>query len=897
MKKKILRIAAIVLLLFVGLLIAVPFFLEGKIADIIKNKVNQNVNATLDFEEADLSLIASFPNAEVELKGISLINKQPFEGDTLFASERIRLTMAIKELFKGADEPIGVKSLVIDGANLNIKVDADENANYDIAKESDENGAVSENASDNFTFDLQSYAINNSKIGYQDALSGLKLVISEMNHSGTGDLSLENSELRTNTEAKVLFEMDSTNYLNNHSVALEALIGIDLKENKYTFLENRALVNQLPLVFDGFVKVNEDNQEVAITFETPSSDFKNFLAVIPEAYSKNIENVQTTGNFEVDGKFEGIVDEKHIPKFTININAENASFKYPDLPKSVKNVFIDTEVANQTGIAEDTYVHIKKLSFQIDGDRFAMVSHITDLLGNTRISADLDGKINLANISEAYPVPEDYNLSGVLTADVSTAFDMASVERHQYQNTKTTGTMGVNRFEYNSPELKHPVTINTASMTFNPQTVTLNSFEGKTGRTDFNANGTITNLLGYLFNNENIEGNFKLNSDTFAIDDFTVGETTEAGGGQDSSPIEESVKIPSFLDCTIDATADQVIYDNLNLTEVSGQLLIKDETATLQNLTSSLFGGKLNLNGKVSTKPEVPVFDMALGIDDFKISESFASMELLKVLAPIAKVIEGRLNSSIVLSGNLKDDFTPNLASLSGDVLAQLFSTELNPKNAPLLSSLDNKLNFLDLKELDLNGLKTSLSFNNGKVQVEPFDLTYKDIAIKVNGNHTFDQQLQYSATLDVPAKYLGAEVNNLIAQIDDQGLENLTIPVIATIGGNYTRPNVSTDLTSGVKKLTAQLVEIQKQKMVDKGKDAAKDLIGGLFGNDKEDSTKTDSTATSKKDILGRIFKEEQKDSTAVQTDSVSTEDAAKKAAKNILGGLLGKKKKDSVE
>ncbi|UJH68308.1 AsmA-like C-terminal region-containing protein [Allomuricauda sp. SCSIO 65647] len=897
MKKKIIRIVAIVLLLFVGLLIAVPFFLEGKIADIIKNKVNQNVNATLDFEEADLSLLASFPNAEVKLKGISLVNKQPFEGDTLFASENIQLTMAIKELFKGADEPIGVKSLVIDGANLNIKVDADENANYDIAQESGESGAVSENTSGNFTFDLQSYAINNSKISYLDAVSGLKLVISEMNHSGTGDLSLENSELRTNTEAKVLFEMDSTNYLNNHKVALEALIGIDLKENKYTFLENKALVNQLPLVFDGFVKVNEDNQEVAITFETPSSDFKNFLAVIPEEYSKNIENVQTTGNFEVDGKFEGIVDEEHIPEFIININADNASFKYPDLPKSVKNVFIDTEVANQTGIAEDTYVHIKKLSFEIDGDRFDMVSRITDLLGNTRVGADLDGKINLANISEAYPVPEDYNLSGTLTADVSTAFDMASVEQHQYQNTKTTGTMGVSGFEYKSPELKHPVAINTASMTFNPQTVALNSFEGKTGRTDFNANGTITNLLGYLFNNENIEGNFRLNSKTFAIDDFMVGETTEAGGTQDSSPIEESVKIPSFLDCTIDATADQVIYDNLNLTEVSGRLLVKDETATLQNLTSSLFGGKLNLNGKVSTKPKVPVFDMALGIDDFKISESFASMELLKVLAPIAKVIEGRLNSSIVLSGNLKDDFTPNLASLSGDVLAQLFSTELNPKNAPLLSSLDNKLNFLDLKELDLNGLKTSLSFNNGKVQVKPFDLTYKDIAIKVNGNHTFDQQLQYSATLDVPAKYLGAEVNKLISQIDDNSLENLTIPVIATIGGNYTNPNVSTDLTSGVKKLTAQLVEIQKQKMVDKGKDAAKDLIGGLFGGDTEDSTKTDSTTTSKKDILGDIFKEEQKDSTATQSDSVSTEDAAKKAAKNILGGLLGKKKKDSVE
>ena len=46
MKKKILRILGIFVLVVLGVLVALPFFLEGKIADIIKNKVNQNINAT-----------------------------------------------------------------------------------------------------------------------------------------------------------------------------------------------------------------------------------------------------------------------------------------------------------------------------------------------------------------------------------------------------------------------------------------------------------------------------------------------------------------------------------------------------------------------------------------------------------------------------------------------------------------------------------------------------------------------------------------------------------------------------------------------------------------------------------------------------------------------------------
>ncbi|WP_431127735.1 AsmA-like C-terminal region-containing protein [Flagellimonas flava] len=889
MKRKLLKIVGIGLLVLIALVISLPLLLEGKVAEIIKNKVNQNINATLDFEEANLSLLKSFPNAHVELRNISLINKAPFEGDTLFASESIVLKMGISELFKSAEEPIGIKSLDIEAAQLHIVVDENENANYDIGKEEGEEAGSSEATSDSFTLSMDSYAITNSEIVYHDKASGMRLAISEMNHSGTGDLSLEQSQLKTLTDALVSFEMDSTKYLNNNKIYLDALIGIDLKENKYSFLENKAMVNQLSLVFDGFVQVNEENQEVDISFKTPSSDFKNFLAVIPEVYSKNIEDVNTTGNFEVAGQFKGIVDEEHIPTFHISVNSENASFKYPDLPKSVRNVHIDTEIHNKTGITEDTYVDINKLSFTIDQDKFDLNAKIRDLMGNTKVNAQMDGKINLANISQAYPVSEDYGLKGILTTDVTTAFDMASLDNKQYANTQTQGDLALEGFEYASDELKNPVEISSASVNFTPEKVTLSNFKGKTGNTDFNAQGTLNNLLGFMFNKENVEGNFTLASNTFALTDFMVEESGEEAG-ESTGTVEERIKIPSFLDCTIDASANTVLYDNLNLKNVKGKFIIKDETATVQGLQSDLFGGTLGLNGSVSTKEEVSTFDMDLGMDNFNIGDSFASLELFKVLAPLANALQGKLNSDVKISGNLKEDFTPNLATISGNVLAELLSTKVDTQKAPLLSSLNGQLSFLNTEDLDLSDLKTALSFDNGSVKVKPFSLKYKDIAVNVDGSHTFDQQLNYNATLDVPAKYLGSEVNNLIAKIDDSDLENLTIPVVASIGGNYTSPSVSTDLSSGVTKLTNQLVEIQKQKLVNQGKDKAKDLIADVFKSDEKDSTTTESKGVT--ETLGDLLGDKEK-----TTDSTETKaDPVENAAKSILGGILGKKKKDTV-
>ncbi|SHJ77584.1 AsmA-like C-terminal region [Maribacter aquivivus] len=911
MGKKILKIVGVLLLLIIAVLIAAPFFLEAKIGEIIKSNVNQNVNATLDFSEANLSLVSSFPNAEVEFKDVVLLNKAPFEGDTLFKASSLDLTMGIMQLFKSEGDAIAINNINLDGAFINVVVDKEENANYDIAKPSEPTTADEESTStDGFNLDLQSYEITNTRIYYTDNSTGIAFKLDDFQHKGTGDLSLATSELDTHTDAFISLEMDSVNYLNKNKIKLDALIGIDLKENKYSFLKNEALINQLPLVFDGFIKLNETSQEIDLTFKTPSSDFKNFLGLIPEIYSKDIENVTTTGDFAVNGNFNGIVDETHIPKFHVDLKSDNASFKYPDLPKAVSNVFFDIQLNNKTGIVEDTYVDVNKASFMIDEDKFNLTSHVTELMGNTKVKAHIDGVMNLANISKAYPVPAEYDLKGLLKADITTAFDMQSLEKEQYEKTSTTGDLSVTNFEYNSDELANPVKFNAARLTFNPKTVTLNQLNGTTGTTDFDATGTINNLLGFMFNDEKVEGNFNLKSNSFALSDFMVAETevpatTNEGNSTSGGTVqEEKIKIPSFLDATINADAKKVLYDDIVLSDVKGVLKIKDETATLSNMTAGMFGGKIGFNGDVSTKNETPTFNMKLDLNQLGIQETFASVDLFKAIAPIAKMLKGKLTSDISLSGNLTDDLMPNLLSLTGEMFADLMTEEVNTEEAPVLNSLVSNLNFIDLKQLNLKDLKTSLSFKDGIVVVKPFTLNYKDIAINVDGSHSFDQKLNYKATLQVPAKYLGSDITKLIAKIDDPSLADLTIPVVANIGGLYNSPKVTTDMSSGVKQLTTKLIEVEKQKLIAKGTDKAKDLIGGLISGNKTttDSTsqKSTDTKTAAKDILGGILstKKDTASATAVKKDStpVKTEEAVKEKAKDILGGLFGKKKKDST-
>src|SRR5574343_1770649 len=83
MLKKILKCTGIFLLVNIIALAAAPFLFKDKIKEMIAKTLNENVNANIAFEDVDLSLFKSFPQAYVTIDKLSSINKAPFAGDTL----------------------------------------------------------------------------------------------------------------------------------------------------------------------------------------------------------------------------------------------------------------------------------------------------------------------------------------------------------------------------------------------------------------------------------------------------------------------------------------------------------------------------------------------------------------------------------------------------------------------------------------------------------------------------------------------------------------------------------------------------------------------------------------------------------------------------------------------
>jgi hypothetical protein len=81
--------------------------------------------------------------------------------------------------------------------------------------------------------------------------------------------------------------------LNEIAVNLTAEIEANLVDYIYTFRENEALFNELPVRFDGLIGLPEEGILMDFTFAALRSEFKDFLSIIPAVYTKDFSALES----------------------------------------------------------------------------------------------------------------------------------------------------------------------------------------------------------------------------------------------------------------------------------------------------------------------------------------------------------------------------------------------------------------------------------------------------------------------------------------------------------------------------------------------------------------------------------------------------------------------------
>ena len=328
----------------IGALFAVPYLFKDQITARIKKAANENLTATLDFKDADLSVFRHFPQLSVGLEELDITGTGAFEGVKLVQCERLDVTVDLWSAIFG--DQIDIKGLFFKRPDIRVYVLADGRANYDIAKPEPDvtKPSATEEGS---AIRLERYGIEDGKVLYDDRALDLRAELLGLEHEGSGEFTADIYDLVMKTAVqKASFDYGGTSYLVNSRTDWGVTLNADMKSMKFTIKDNNLKVNDLQLMLDGWIQMPANSEDIGmdLTFSTPQNTFKSFLSIIPGAYTKDFKDVQTNGTVQFAGFVKGIYNEKTYPAFKIDFKVGNADFKYPSLPLGVTDINVDASI-------------------------------------------------------------------------------------------------------------------------------------------------------------------------------------------------------------------------------------------------------------------------------------------------------------------------------------------------------------------------------------------------------------------------------------------------------------------------------------------------------------------------------------------------------------------------
>ncbi len=817
------------ILLLIAAGIILPIVYKGRIVQYAKTEANKKLNAKLDFDnDISLSLFKHFPDFSLGVNKIIIINKAPFDGDTLVNIDGFSTTLDLMSVINGGK--IKIKSITLDKPYIHLKVMADGTSNWDIAiKSKDTLKKQGQDTTSSFKMALQKYTINDGKIIYDDKSYNFYLELDSFNHTGEGDFTSDVFDLNTHSTAGAMtVGYGGVNYIEKVKTKMDAVFNIDRKNSKYTFKNNDIQLNDFDLTFDGYISMPGNDIYTDMKFNAKQTDFKNILSLVPGIYQHNFKNLQSSGQMSFGGTVKGVYNEKSYPGFNISLAVKNGMFKYPDLPSAVNNVNIDASVNSPGGSLDKMTADIKKLHMEMGGEPIDAYLQVKTPMSDPYLNAGIKAKLSLDKVKNFYKLPSGTTISGIVEADIKMNGNLSAIQNKQFDKFNATGHVTAQNVGYNSPDVPQPVNISTMQLDLSPQNFKLSNFKMTIGKSDLAADGLLNNVIGYMLKKETIQGNLTLNSRYLDINQLMPKSKSSTSSAKDTSHSSITVvNIPANIDFTFKSGIGELLYSDYDIKNFNGMLTVKDQRLTLDNISLDMLNATFAMKGYYDSKDaKKPVADFNLNIKNLDIPTAYKQFVTIQKFAPIAKYVTGTMSGNIALNTSLGTDMMPDMKTLTSNGVLDIPHAEIG--GFPPLDALADKLKMPNIKKLSVNNIHPSYYIANGRFYLkEPVAFSAGDAKFTIIGSSGLDKSLDYTMQVEMPAGQLQNQANSIINQAfkqkNMQVLNGQSIKATVFIKGTMDKPDISVSMkdlvagtTNAIKQKVNEELQVQKKKIQD---------------------------------------------------------------------------------
>lgn len=729
--------------------------LLGAFADGIGRRVVDSINDQLTTElrvqDFDMSLLRHFPNASIVLKGV--VVDDPSRAPLLEAAE-MSFRLGLLDLFSSR---VSLKSVLVSDGALNIGIDRAGNANYDILQPSEASEPAA--AESSLVINLADARLENIQLRYRDAsteqIAELLVEIARFRGNfGAAEYTLESA-----ADLQVAFvDVADTRYLAGRPLNYRISTRVDNTTDTYHIEEALLQLQDLEATIQGEFQFRESDTYYDLSLSSNEGDLASALALLPEQYSQNLADVESSGTFQLEGQVKGPYSTRSNPRIDLQVDFRDGELGYPKMDGEIDDLSFRAIYTNGDAQTDRTtrfalqdfqgYFRRERMEMNLTVENLdnpfidfyangaIPVGILRGFVANERIT-DTSGDIEVSELRirgsyEDFIRPERGNR---IQSGGSLVFDDATVEIADEALRLDRGNVRIVENRLLIKDLH---------------------FEGP--GTDLTFNGQASNLLPVYFadslNSRNVQLRFEADLtgksldidrllDLFQPTEEAVAAATQTGAADslEVATVEQRELLSSFLDGTFQATIDAFNYDKIEGENFTGLLTLQNKELKIQGETQAM-DGRFQIDGTYYARSE-PYLEAQLIADGINIKTFFEQGENFGQEVLRAEHLSGATDARIFIQayfdslGNFQMDRLRMLAALG------IQDGEL--RDFEMLESFSTFVNIQDLQRIRFTDLQNFIAIENGNVFLPVMFIQSNALNLTISGEHSFDQDIDYS--------------------------------------------------------------------------------------------------------------------------------------------------------
>jgi AsmA protein len=472
------------------------------------------------------------------------------------------------------------------------------------------------------------------------------------------------------------------------------------------------------------------------------------LSDIRKVYPMDSLSISGLLQFVVNSSGKYTPDHHIFPVTTGKLSLREGFIKTKYYPHPIEKINIEVTGQDDKGDLKNLHCSIRPASFQFEGKPFYFAGNFEDF-DDLDYDLSLDGDIDLGRIYEVFAM-KDYGVTGLIRVHTHFKGKQSDARNERFDLLNNSGTLEVKDLQFTSEMFPKPFFIHHGNFRFDRDKMWFETFQATYGKSDIQLDGFAENAINYMLaKNETLKANFNLKAKNIDLNEFTVYATSK----QDQNTNQNAagvILVPSNLDLTVKAQADQVVFNDITLNHFESGLNLKNGEIELTETGFELIGCQVSMNGKyTSLSPLRAQFDYKLKATDFDVHRAYQEIKLFHDLASSAQHASGIISIDYALSGKLNEDMNPIYPSLVGGGMLSVKKVKFD--GWKLFNTVSNESGKSELKDPDLSKIDVKSSIKNNLITIEKLKFKTGGLRIRFEGQTSFDNKVNFKMRIGLP--------------------------------------------------------------------------------------------------------------------------------------------------